>query len=178
MPLTMINRVPFLLGAVDAGPDRTVAEGMAGLFVASGVPYAFWTFCLMAFLFVYARSPGAAGAESPYQFRFNRSYDLSTVRPFGSVCYYLSAEHEKFASRGRLGVVLGYAACSRLQSHYVLDFELYVETNGEARIVHTRDVHFPPQLRHIGPNVFFARIFSSIFCGPSASCELKEPTGC
>ena len=52
-------------------------------------------------------------------------------------------------------MVLGYAACSRLQSHYVLDFELYVETNGEARIVHTRDVHFPPQLRHIGPNVFF-----------------------
>ena len=123
---------------------RTVAEGMACLFVASGVPYAFWTFCLMAFLFVYARSPGAGGVESPYQLRFNRSYDLSKLRPFGSACYYLSEEHEKFASRGRLGVVLGY---SRLQSYYVLDFEHYVETKGEARIVHTRDVRFPPQLR-------------------------------
>ncbi|CAE7569646.1 RE1 [Symbiodinium sp. CCMP2592] len=123
---------------------RTVAEGMACLFVASGVPYAFWTFCLMAFLFVYARSPGAGGADSPYQMRFNRSYDLSKLRPFGSACYYLSEEHEKFASRGRLGVVLGY---SRLQSYYVLDFEHYVETKGEARIVHTRDVRFPPQVR-------------------------------
>ncbi|CAE7450270.1 unnamed protein product [Symbiodinium sp. CCMP2592] len=53
-------------------------------------------------------------------------------------------EHEKFASRGRLGVVLGY---SRLQSYYVLDFEHYVETKGEARIVHTRDARFPPQVR-------------------------------
>ena len=123
---------------------RTVAEGMACLFVASGVPYAFWTFCLMAFLFVYARSPGAGGVESPYQLRFNRSYDLSKLRPFGSACYYLSEEHETGASRGRLGVVLGY---SRLQSYYVLDFEHYVETKGEARIVHTRDVRFPPQLR-------------------------------
>ena len=123
---------------------RGVAEGMACLFVASGVPFAFWTFCLMAFLFVYARSPGAGGVESPYQLRFNRSYDLSKLRPFGSACYYLSEEHGKFASRGRLGVVLGY---SRLQFYYVLDFEHYVETKGEVRIVHTRDVRFPPQLR-------------------------------
>ncbi|CAE7036581.1 RE1 [Symbiodinium sp. CCMP2592] len=123
---------------------RTVAEGMACLFVASGVPYAFWTFCLMAFHFVYARSPGAGGADSPYQIRFNRSYDLSKLRPFGSACYYLPEEHEKFASRGRLGVVLGY---SRLQSYYVLDFEHYVETKGEARIVHTHDARFPPQVR-------------------------------
>ena len=41
-------------------------------------------------------------------------------------------------------MVLGY---SRLQSYYVLDFEHYVETKGEARIVHTRNARFPPQLR-------------------------------
>ncbi|CAE7249287.1 GIP, partial [Symbiodinium necroappetens] len=45
---------------------------------------------------------------------------------------------------GLVCVVLG---SSRLQSYYVLDFEHYVETKGDARIVHTRDVRFPPQLR-------------------------------
>ena len=124
---------------------RTVAEGMACLFVASGVPYAFWTFCLMAFLFVYARSPGAGGVESPYQLRFNRSYDLSTLRPFGSACYYLSEEHEKFASRERLGVVLGY---SRLLAVLLRPgFRTLCRNKGRSRIVHTRDVRFPPQLR-------------------------------
>ena len=43
-------------------------------------------------------------------------------------CYYFSEEHEKFASRGRLGVVLGD---SRLQSYNVRNFEHYVETKRE-----------------------------------------------
>jgi len=136
-------RHPWGLGLGLQFPTGVLTKAFSE-FLASGVPYAVWTFCLMAFLFVYARSPGAGGAHSPYQLRFNRSYDLSKLRPFGSACYYLSEEHEKFASRGRLGVALGY---SRLQSYYVLDFEHYVETKGEARIVHTRDVRFPPQVR-------------------------------
>ena len=123
---------------------RTVAEGMACLFVASGVPCVFWTFCLMAFLGVYARSPGTGGAPSPYELRFNRSFELANLRPFGTACYYLAEEHDKFASRGRPGVVLG---CGRLHSYYVLDCEHYAETKGEAKMVHTRDVRFPPHLR-------------------------------
>ena len=86
--------------------------------------------------FVYARNPGAGGAESPYQLRFNRSHDWSKLRRLGSACYHFSGKHEKFASRGGLGVVLGD---SRLQSYNVRTFEYYVETKREARIVHTRD---------------------------------------
>ena len=54
---------------------------------------------------------------SLYQLRFNRPYDLSKLHAFGCACYYLSEEHDNFASRERLGVALGYiAGCSRTMS--------------------------------------------------------------
>ena len=40
---------------------RTVAEGMACLFVASGVPYAFWTFCLFLFFFCASSEESVVG---------------------------------------------------------------------------------------------------------------------
>ena len=74
-------------------------------------------------------STTCTGTNRCHQSGQTTGYDLIKLRPFGSACYYLSEEHERFASRGRLGVVFGY---SRLQSYYVLDFEHYVDTTGEA----------------------------------------------
>eukprot|EP00931_Biecheleriopsis_adriatica_P065039 TRINITY_DN3965_c1_g1_i1.p1 TRINITY_DN3965_c1_g1~~TRINITY_DN3965_c1_g1_i1.p1 ORF type:complete len:1301 (-),score=320.83 TRINITY_DN3965_c1_g1_i1:1146-5048(-) len=125
---------------------RTLAEGMGCMFLASGVPYVFWVFCMMAFIFIYARTPSPSGAPSPFEQRFGREADLSHLQPFGSACYFLddNTHREKFDPRGRLGVVLGYG---KLQSFKVLDWEHYIETKGEARIVDTRDVKFPPVMR-------------------------------
>ena len=52
---------------------------------------------------------------------------------------------DKFEARGKLGVVLGYG---QLRSYKVLDFDRYVATRGEARILTTRDVRFPVDIRY------------------------------
>ena len=126
---------------------RTLGKGMGCLMLASGVPYVFWAFVLAAFVFLYARSPAVSGGPSPYELRFGRSYDIDALKPFGSACFFLEAKEEllKFEPRGRLGVVLGYG---QLHSYYVLDFQHYIETRGEARVVHTRDVKFPSPVRY------------------------------
>ncbi|CAK0821170.1 unnamed protein product, partial [Prorocentrum cordatum] len=126
---------------------RTLAEGTRCLMLASGVPYAFWVFCLTAFVFLCARAPSPAGGPSPCERRSDKLCDLSKVRPFGSACFFLEDRDrlEKFEARGTLGVVLGYG---QLHSYYVLDFKHYLDTEGEARIVHTRDVKFPATVRY------------------------------
>ena len=124
---------------------RTLAEGMRSLMLMSRLPYVFWAFCLAAFVYLYARSPTTDGGPSPFERRFDRVYDVSRRQPFGSACFFLEETSlQKFEPRGRLGVVLGYG---RLESYVVLDYEHYVQSKGEARIVKTRDVRFMPDLR-------------------------------
>ena len=70
---------------------------------------------------------------------------LSRRHPFGSACFFLEETPlPKFEPRSRLGVFSGYG---RLESYVVLDYEHYVQSKGEARIVKTRDVRFMPELR-------------------------------
>ena len=124
---------------------RTLAEGMRSLMLMSGVPYVFWAFCLTAFVFLYARTAPASGQSSPFELRFGRPYNVESLHPFGSACYFLEEQQlDKFEPRGRLGVVLGYG---RLHSYVVLDFEHYTHSKGEVRIINTRDVRFLPEPR-------------------------------
>ena len=119
---------------------RTMAESIRCMMLASGVPYAFWAFCLMAFMYLYAR----AGNPSPLELKHGKQYVINDMPLFGTACFYLADKNRslKFEPTGRRGVIIGYG---QLHSYYVLDFQHYVDTAGEARIVQTRDVRFPKQ---------------------------------
>ncbi|CAE7493174.1 GIP [Symbiodinium sp. CCMP2592] len=190
VPLTMVNRVPFLLSAVDAGP-ASLSEAASDADLNDFFAHMFREFCLTRiniawlttqrtppakcacqqkcvelqrlaksklskmtstqleftgneFTVILSASEAAAAFDDMYGNQSVSSVRTDNGGEFQGEFAAKLKEHEKFASRGRLGVVLGY---SRLQSYYVLDFEHYVETTGEARIVHTRDVRFSPQVR-------------------------------
>ena len=161
---------------------RTLAEGMRSLMLMSGLPDVFWAFCLAALGYLYARSPTPDGGPSPRERRFDRVYDISRRQPFGSACFFLEETSlPKFEPRGQLGVVLRYG---RLESYVVLDYEHYVQSKGEARIVKTRDVRFMPELRfpflklreqHPDSMHWLARLFELVpdDLGPTADASGK-----
>ena len=90
-----------------------------------------------------------------YEVRHNRSFDTSRLKNFGQACYFLEEVEntEKFERTAKPGVFVGYG---QLRSYYILDLELYLETKGQARIVQTRDVKFPSELRYpLAPQSMF-----------------------
>ncbi|CAE7884622.1 unnamed protein product [Symbiodinium microadriaticum] len=151
-------------------------ECMRSLMLMSGLPYVFWAFCLAAAVYLYARSPTPDGGPSPYE------YDISRRQPFGSACFLLEETLlPKFEPRGRLGVDLRYG---RSESCVVLDYEHYVQSKGEARIVKARDVRFMPELRFPFPELreqhpdsmhWLARMFELVphDLGPTADASGK-----
>ena len=121
---------------------RTLEEGMRCSFVQSMLPYVFWPLVAIHWCYVYARSFKRPTGVTPYMFRYGRDFQRDRLKPMGCRCFFLAAKEEraKFASTGCEGVLLGHG---RLQSYVVLDFELYVKTKGNIRVLQTRDVKFP-----------------------------------
>ena len=88
---------------------RTLFEMGRCLLLESGLPKPFWTYAVMAAVYIRNRCFNQRTHETPYYLLTSRRPDLSKLHVFGTICYpYIEEYKKKLDPRSSEGIFVGY----------------------------------------------------------------------
>ena len=88
---------------------RTLFEMGRCLLLESGLPKPFWTYAVMAAVYIRNRCFNQRTHETPYYLLTSRRPDLSKLHVFGTICYpYIEEYMKKLDPRSSEGIFVGY----------------------------------------------------------------------
>lgn len=139
------------------------------------LPVKFWGECVLAAAYLINRTPSKLlHGKTPYEIVFGKPHSYKNIKVFGSLCYvhYSRRDNDKFASRSRRCVFLGYPYGKKGWLVYDLD---------EHKTLVSRDVvfvekEFPSASMRIEPDQVYTD--SDIFLCPNTDVVYDEDNIC
>ena len=87
---------------------RTVFNAVRACMLAAGLPKWLWGEAHQYAVYVFNRTPHSSiGFKTPYEKRYGTPPDMSTIRPWGAICYVQKVSADKLASRAEECCYLG-----------------------------------------------------------------------
>ena len=115
---------------------RHLVETVRAIKIHANLPDKFWGSCVLAATYIINRLPSSILKwKSPFEGLYGSKPDMSHLKTIGCLCYALNLKprHDKFATKGRRCMLLGYPVGQKAYRLYDLD---------NHTIFVSRDVHF------------------------------------